>query len=117
MSTEQVHEDGTAGRPVACTLTLADQAGQAGRWRQAARQAMTGRAHTADGIRVTFRADQGVEESVRQLAAVESECCGWATWAVDGRDGELTVVVSSATGEGVDTLHQMLDCFWPQQRR
>ena len=117
MSTEPVREDGRTTLAVACTLTPAGQAGQAGRWQQVAGQAMTGRSRTDRGVRVTFRPDLGVEEAVRQLAAVESECCGWATWAVDSHDGELVLDVSSATGDGVATLHEMLDGFWPQLRR
>ena len=48
---------GQAGRtvPVACTLTPADLAAQAGRWQRLMARTMTERAETADGLRMSFR--------------------------------------------------------------
>lgn len=69
---------------------------------------MTRRAQTAGGIRVSFRNDSGVEASLRQLTAIESECCAWATWIVEKRDEELLLDVSSTSDEGITALHGML---------
>jgi hypothetical protein len=108
VATGQMRNDKTADEPVTCALGSADRAAQADRWKQIANQAMTQRAQTARGIRVSFRNDPGVEDSLRQLAAVESECCTWATWIVDKHDEELVLDVNSATNEGIATLHGML---------
>jgi hypothetical protein len=90
--------------PVACTLTAADLATQARRWEQLIARAMTGRAETADGVRLSFR--PGTEDELRALVAVENECCAWATWTVGRTAGEIVLDVHAAA-EGVDALHRM----------
>ena len=107
MSTEQsTSEDGTGGAPVACSLSPAGLAAQAGRWQRLAAKAMTSRANTPDGLRISFRPEPGAEDELRALAAVETECCPWASWTVAAADGELVLDVRSA-GHGVATLHGM----------
>jgi len=96
--------DGT--EPVACTLTPTDLAAQAGRWARLLARAMTERAETADGLRVSFRPDPGAEEELRSLVAVESECCRWAAWTVQASAGTIELDVRS-TGVGIATLHGM----------
>lgn len=99
--------EGTAAAPVACTLTAADLAAQARRWVRLAARAMTGRAETAHGIRISFRPEPGAEKELRSLAAVERECCPWAAWTVEAGAGQLVLDVRSA-GDGVAALHGML---------
>jgi hypothetical protein len=107
MTTPQI-TPGQAGStmPVACTFTPADLAAQAGRWQRMMARAMTERAETADGLRMSFRPEPGTEEELRRLAAVESECCAWADWAVGLSAGNLTLEVRSA-GAGIATVHGM----------
>jgi hypothetical protein len=95
-----------ATAPVACTLTPAGLAAQAGRWRRLITRAMTGCAETADGLRLSFRPGPGVEEDLRRLVAVESECCPWASWAVETDAGATVLDVRSA-GPGITALHGM----------
>jgi hypothetical protein len=92
---------------VACTLTSADLAAQGEGWARLAARAMSGRALTVDGLRVSFRAEAGVEDELRRLVAVENECCAWAAWAVRADGGEVVLEVSSAAAEGVGVLHGM----------
>ena len=92
--------------PVACTLTPADLAAQTGRWQRLMAQAMTERAETPDGLRLSFRREPGTEEELRRLVAVESECCAWADWTVDMSASTLMLEVRSA-GTGIATLHGM----------
>jgi hypothetical protein len=67
-------------------------------------QAMTGRAVTADGLRVYFRPEAGDE--LHALVAVETECCPWATWRIE-RDAGLAVLDVRSAAEGVAALHGM----------
>ena len=92
------------GAPVACSLTQAALADQAGRWERLAARAMTGRQQTAHGVRIGFRA--GAQEELRALVAVETQCCPWATWTVHADGAELVLDVRSA-GEGIAALHAM----------
>jgi len=98
-------EDTTAAAaPVACSLSRAGLAEQAGRWERLAGRAMTGREQTRHGLRVTFRPGPGTEEELRALADVESRCCPWAAWTVHADGTRLVLDVRSA-GDGVAALH------------
>jgi MerR family copper efflux transcriptional regulator len=94
------------GAPVACALTPADLAAQATRWRQLAAQAMTERTETGYGLRITFRRGPGVADELARLAAVENQCCPWATWTVE-TGTQRTVLDVRSTGDGITTLHTM----------
>lgn len=98
-------EDTTAATaPVACSLTRAGLAEQAGRWERLAARAMTAREQTRHGIRVAFRPGPGAEEELRALVDVESRCCPWATWTVHA-DGARLVLDVRSSGDGVAALH------------
>ena len=99
-------DDNTAGVPVACSLTTEGLADQAGRWARLTARAMTGRALTADGLRLDFRPEPGIEDELRALVAVETQCCAWATWTVRANPTQLVLDVRAA-GDGVTALHGM----------
>src|SRR5690348_13235066 len=99
-------DDTTADVPVACSLTTKGLAEQAGRWARLAARALTGQTKTADGLRLGFRPEPGIEEELRALVAVETQCCPWATWTVQVSATQLMLDVR-ATGDGVTALHGM----------
>ena len=101
-----ITDDGRGMVPVACTLTPADLAVQGGRWERLAAWALTERAETVHGLRLSFHPGPGTEEELRQLAAVENECCRWASWTVQTRGEHLVLDIRSA-GEGIAALHSM----------
>ena len=92
--------------PVACSLTPAGLTAQAGRWQRLIARAMTELTKTADGLRLSFRAEPGVEEELRRLVATETECCSWAAWTVE-TDAGATVLDVRSTGDGIAVLHGM----------
>ena len=94
----------TEPAPIACTLTAADLADQARRWKRLIGWALTARAETPDGLRLSFRAEAGDE--LRALATAESECCPWATWRVERDAGAAVLDVRSSAG-GAAVLHAM----------
>jgi hypothetical protein len=104
--------DNAAAPLVACSLTAGDLAAQARRWVRLAARAMTGRAETAHGLRISFHPEPGAEEELRALAAAENECCPWAAWTVEASAGRLVLDVRSAGG-GVTALHGMLTGLAP----
>ena len=99
-------EDPSATAPVACSLTPAGLADQAGRWARLAARAMTGCERTGHGSRVSFRPGPEAEEELRELVAVETQCCPWAAWTVHA-DGTQLVLDARAAGDGVGALHAM----------
>ena len=91
---------------IACTLTTRDLAVQRERWLRLIRASGTSRAQTPNGLRLGFRADPGVAEELERLAAVERECCAWASWSVVVAGDRVELDVTS-TGDGVAALHSM----------
>ena len=89
---------------IACTLTAGDLAAQHRRWEQLMAQALTGRAETPDGLRLSFRPE--AEDELRALVAIETGCCAWAAWTVEPTAGAIVLDVRSA-GEGIATVHAM----------
>jgi hypothetical protein len=89
---------------IACTLGVADLAAQGRRWQRLLARTLTGRAETADGLRLTFRPE--AEDELRALVAVETECCAWAAWTVEPAAGAVVLDVRSAD-EGIATVHTM----------
>ena len=89
---------------IACTLGAAGLAAQRRRWEQLMARALTGRAETADGLRLSFRPE--AEDELRALVAVETGCCAWAAWTVEPTAGAVVLDVRSA-GQGVATVHAM----------
>jgi hypothetical protein len=111
MGADEIATEDTAV-PVACTLTPAGLAAQGERWERLAARAMTGRAETADGLRLTFRPEPGAADELRELAAVENECCPWARWTVTEDAGKLVLGVTSAA-DGIAALHVLFSGLQP----
>jgi hypothetical protein len=105
-------KDTSATAPVACSLTEAGLADQAGRWVRLAARAMNGGEQTRRGIRVSFRPGPGTEEELRALVAVETRCCPWATWTVHADGAQLVLDVRSAD-DGTAALHAMFTGLRP----
>jgi hypothetical protein len=89
--------------PVACTLRPGELATQGARWKALFAGAGTERTATNDGLCVAFRRDPAVERELRELVAVEIECCKWADWRIDARPRELVLDIS-ATGDGIPVI-------------
>jgi hypothetical protein len=91
---------------IACSLGVEKAATQAERWLRLGREAGLGRAESPDGLELRFRDEPAVERELRDLVAVESNCCAWARWELRRADGELIMRVTS-TSEGAVALHAM----------
>jgi hypothetical protein len=99
--------DLTQPAPIACSLDAGGLRTQAHRWAALVSGAGIDRAATAEGVTLTFRADPQVERELRELAAIENECCAWASWEVraDGNGGLL--IQARAGDDGAATLQAM----------
>ena len=102
MATQDIDND----RIVACALTSADLATQSERWKRLGKRALIERVETEFGLLISFHREPGVAEELRELVAVENECCSWADWTV-ATHAEHVVLDVSSSGEGVAALHAM----------
>ena len=73
-----------ANAPIVCDMTDASDtvAQRLAEYAQLFKSALVGRERTDDGIRFRFRADNGVEDWVRDLAAREQACCAFFAFGV-----------------------------------
>ena len=94
------------GQLVACTLSDTDRKTQRERWINLGTNFGIAREKTDDGLQLTFKDHPAVEQELYALAAVENDCCSWASWSVDREDGTL-VMTARSKGEGILTLHGM----------
>jgi hypothetical protein len=84
-----------------CTLTSDELATRGARWRALGAADV---ADTTNGLRLSFPVQ--VELELRELAALERECCSFARWDVT-RDGDRAVLDITAEGEAVAAVQSM----------
>lgn len=92
--------------PIVCDLSTATGTPAEGiaEYRRLFESALIGRERTPEGIRFRFRAADGVEDRVRDLAAREKACCAFFTFAVTRTGDEVTwdaTVVDDDTARAV----------------
>jgi hypothetical protein len=84
-----------------CTLTSDELATRGARWRALGAADV---ADTTNGLRLSFPAQAEVE--LRELAALERECCAFARWEVTKR-GERAVLDIIAEGESIAAVQSL----------
>jgi hypothetical protein len=77
------------------------------RWHQLGARASVEVASTEHGLRLVFRRDPGVEDELRELAALERECCAFAAWTVSAVDGSVVLEISGASDEAIAAVQAM----------
>jgi hypothetical protein len=97
--------------PIVCDMTDAPDTApeRIASYHELFSSSLVGRERTGDGIRFRFRAEPGLEDRVRDLAAREEACCAFFSFAVTTRDTEVwwdTSVVDD------DVARQILDEFY-----
>jgi hypothetical protein len=97
--------------PIVCDMTSAPDTGpeRVMEYQRLFAQALVGRERTAEGIRFRFRAADGVEAWVRDLAAREKACCPFYDYRVTTAGDE---VHWDATVIDDDTARAILDEFY-----
>jgi hypothetical protein len=90
---------------VACTLGPAALRDRRGAWGEVLSAGHARVEAAPAGVRISFETTQ-VAGRVRELAALESECCAFARWTVDETDRHVVLDVAS-TGEGVAAVREM----------
>ena len=96
-----------APRP-SCSLPAPDLRDRRATWAGLRERALRASLPTADGARLTYAAQPGVEDELRELARLEASCCSFAEWTVR-RDGERVILEVRAEGTGVAVVHALLD--------
>jgi hypothetical protein len=93
--------------PVACSLGQSGLAQRTERWQALYARALSQKSATRRGLRLVFDARPGVADELEALAALERECCAFATWSVRAEDAELTLEISGDSEEAVAAVRSM----------
>jgi hypothetical protein len=93
--------------PVACTLGAGDLASRVARWRAVAARAAGERSTTEHGIRLSFATAPGVAAELHELAALERDCCAFATWTVHEDTDRILIDVSGDTPEAATAVQTL----------
>lgn len=86
---------------IVCSLTAELSRDRSTAWRYLLDGWGVQRRRLPDRIELTFRAEPGVIERVRELADLERECCPWFSSAVSTRDVEVLEMFASEDGLNV----------------
>jgi hypothetical protein len=99
-------EQTTAAVPVACDMTGASDTVEErlAEYGRLFAQALTGRERTAAGVRLRFRAEEGVQAWVDDLAAREKACCPFFDFAVSTAGGEVWWDIGLVDGVADDDI-------------
>ena len=86
--------------PIACSLQHAELDERLAAWRRLADRHLRERQEIPGGVALTYA--PAAADALRELAALETQCCAWATWRVDGARLEVT-----APGDGEAAVRSM----------
>lgn len=100
--------------PIACSLSQVDGNERRQRWLRLGDLALSDNAPTQAGVRLCFRRLRGVESELRELAALERECCSFASWSVR-RDKANLILEVSAEGDGAGIVRALFEELPPSQ--
>jgi hypothetical protein len=92
--------------PIACSLPRAALADRRAAWERLGERALRDRRPTAGGMRLTYAAVGETEAELRELAALEGECCPFADWRVTV-ENEQVVLEVTASGDGVAAVRAL----------
>jgi hypothetical protein len=97
--------------PILCDMTDArDTAAERfAEYKRLLTTVLTGRRRTEDGIRFRFRAEPGLEDWVRDLAAREKACCAFFIFDITAHGDEVWMDVSVVDD---DLARQILDEYY-----
>jgi hypothetical protein len=80
---------------VVCVLAAAEQRGRRERWLRLSDAALIDKAAIAAGVLLRFRWSEAAERELRELVALERECCSFAHWDLTQRGRELRLEVTA----------------------
>jgi hypothetical protein len=92
-------------QPIVCTLNPADMRGRLARVNALATTALLSRELIDGGLRHRFRAGDEIEREVREIAALESECCAFLTFEVS-RDADSVVLDVTGRADAQPVIEQ-----------
>ena len=95
-------------KDLACSLGPEEFRRRLGIIRELTRRAL--RKRDRDGLRLKLAYDAGAETEVRELVAMERQCCGFLDFQMDREDGRFLVTIT-APPEALASVEQIFSEF------
>jgi hypothetical protein len=91
---------------IACSLNRDDNRDRRARWHTLADRALVRVDATERGLDLVFASEPVVEAELAELAALERDCCSFATWDVEAGD-ERVVLHVRGDGDAIPVIQGM----------
>ena len=98
---------GVSEAAVACSLSRADLTTRQQRWLLLGARAHIDTVLTGNGVRLSFQNEPSTEDELKELAALEQDCCAFADWSLHSHGNALTLEVSAHSAEGIAAVQAM----------
>jgi hypothetical protein len=93
-----------SSKPLACSLGSEDLSQRRRVIRELNWWALRG--HERDGLQLRLTYDVDAQDEVRELVALERQCCSFLDFRMDRRDGSVLVTINAPT-EATDALEEI----------
>ena len=91
----------------ACRLDDDDRDTRRRRWLELASRALIEIETTGPGLRLVFAAETGVERELLELAALERDCCRFATWTVTNTGDRVALDIAGTSAQAIPAVQGM----------
>jgi hypothetical protein len=91
---------------IACSLSADQLPERLGRWGALMDRALIARAEIPAGLRLELAPGEAVAQELRELTALERECCAFASFEVREGAGRTTLDVTSAS-DGIAAVRKL----------
>ncbi len=92
--------------PIACSLTAEQLWDRREVWQRLHDEALLDEKAIDDGVQLVYAAHEAVEQTLYDLARLESECCAFAEWQVARLDDTVVLRVTSR-GDGITAVQSL----------
>ena len=92
---------------LACSLDDDDRDARRRRWLELASRALFEFETTDRGLHLVFAAETDVERELLELAALERECCRFATWTVTKTDDRVALDIAGTSAQAIPAVQGM----------
>jgi hypothetical protein len=91
---------------IACTLRPDELPDRRRRWVALLEKSLQERVATPAGARLALAPGPEIEDELRELAALERDCCGFASFTVAASPERVTLEIASS-GDGVEAVRRL----------
>ena len=103
----------TSEAAIACSLSQGDLAKRQQRWLLLGEHAHLGTVLTDKGLRLSFQDEPATQRELKELTALERECCSFADWSLHSHGDTLVLDVTANSAEGIAAVQAMFRTLRP----